>query len=173
MRPAVLSCTVSKQALVLAEASSRGKCYLSSIVDIFKLIFGPEALENPDVITTCYKVHIKEDFDPKKKKKSKRSSGWGAASTAADAASGSGAGRILSFWCFSPGVSVMEIEKHDTHSIIMTSGTLSPLPSFISELRAPFPITLENSHVIDAHQLWVGVIRTGPVTPLSPPPPPL
>lgn len=31
-------------ALVLADASSRGRCYLSALVDIFKLIFGPEAV---------------------------------------------------------------------------------------------------------------------------------
>lgn len=117
-------------------------------------------MENPDVITTCYKVHIKEKDAPKKKK-SNRSSGWGAAPDASASTAVGAGGRILSFWCFSPGVSVQEIEKHDTHSIIMTSGTLSPLPSFISELRAPFPITLENSHVIDPHQLWVGVIRNG------------
>ena len=60
--------------------SLRGKCNLSAIVDMFKLVFSPELLENPEVITQCYKVHIKEVGFHKKKEQS---------------------GRVLSFWCLS------------------------------------------------------------------------
>ncbi len=40
-----------------------------------------------------------------------------------------------------------------TRSIILTSGTLSPMDSFQSELGVPFPIQLEASHVIAAKQV--------------------
>lgn len=42
-----------------------------------------------------------------------------------------------------------------------TSGTLSPLETTITELGIDFPVRLENSHVIDANQVWVGVVGTG------------
>ena len=42
------------------------------------------------------------------------------------------------------------------HSVIVASGTLSPLSSFQSELGVPFPITLEASHVIKADQVSRG-----------------
>ena len=42
--------------------------------------------------------------------------------------------RVLGFWCFSPGVGFKQILKLKPRSIILTSGTLSPLPSFEAEL---------------------------------------
>ena len=38
-------------------------------------------------------------------------------------------------------------------SFLLTSGTLAPLASFAAELQLPFPITLENPHVIDPSQV--------------------
>ncbi|KAL0591835.1 hypothetical protein ABG067_000978 [Albugo candida] len=40
-------------------------------------------------------------------------------------------------------------------------GTLSPLETTIRELGVKFPIQLENKHVIDASQAWVGVLSKG------------
>ena len=40
-------------------------------------------------------------------------------------------------------------------SVILTSGTLSPMDSFQSELGVPFPIQLEASHVISAKQVSI------------------
>ena len=48
-------------------------------------------------------------------------------------------------------------------SMILTSGTLSPMDSFASELRLPFPVRLENPHVIPAKNVWVGVVSRGPL----------
>lgn len=42
------------------------------------------------------------------------------------------------------------------------SGTLSPMPSLVAELRIPFPILLENPHVIDPWQVLIGVVTAGP-----------
>lgn len=63
----------------------------------------------------------------------------------------------LSYWCFSPGLAMEEFVRSGVYSIILTSGTLSPLNSFSSELRIPFPITLQNPHVIEKEQISVQV----------------
>lgn len=44
-------------------------------------------------------------------------------------------GNILSYWCFSPGFSMQDLMNQGVRSIILTSGTLSPLSSFTSEMR--------------------------------------
>lgn len=40
--------------------------------------------------------------------------------------------------------------------VLLTSGTLSPLDSFALELGVPFPVRLENPHVIGPHQVLQG-----------------
>ena len=47
-------------------------------------------------------------------------------------------------------------------SIVLTSGTLSPMASFSSELDVQFPIQLEANHVIDKKQVWIGTLSHGP-----------
>ena len=54
----------------------------------------------------------------------------------------------LNLWCLSADVAFQEL-SNSCHSIILTSGTLSPLDSFSSELGVPFPVRVEASHVID------------------------
>uniref|UniRef100_A0A8C0G6X5 Regulator of telomere elongation helicase 1 n=1 Tax=Chelonoidis abingdonii TaxID=106734 RepID=A0A8C0G6X5_CHEAB len=71
-------------------------------------------------------------------------------------------GKVLSYWCFSPGYSMHELVRQGVRTIILTSGTLSPLSSFTMEMQIPFPVCLENPHVIDKHQIWVGIIPKGP-----------
>ena len=51
--------------------------------------------------------------------------------------------------------------RQGVYSIILTSGTLSPINSFSSELKIPFPITLQNPHVIDFSQISVQVLCKG------------
>ena len=65
-------------------------------------------------------------------------------------------------WCFSPGVAVTELTRLKVRSIIMTSGTLSPLDAFARQLTVPFPIHLENPHVVGHDKVWVGVVPKGP-----------
>ena len=50
-----------------------------------------------------------------------------------------------------PAVVFREIDEA-VHSIILTSGTLSPLSSFAEELGVPFPVCLEARHVIDTRR---------------------
>ena len=55
-----------------------------------------------------------------------------------------------------------DLENLGIRNIILTSGTLSPLESFAFEMQIPFPIRLENSHIISPSQIWIGVIKSGP-----------
>lgn len=64
----------------------------------------------------------------------------------------------LSLWCFHPGMAMRSLMNTGVRSLIVTSGTLSPLDSFAYELGIPFPLRLENAHVIPTSQIWVGVL---------------
>ncbi|KAL0441551.1 UNVERIFIED_CONTAM: Regulator of telomere elongation helicase 1 [Sesamum radiatum] len=55
-----------------------------------------------------------------------------------------------------------EFSRLGVGSIILTSGTLSPMDSFAEELKLEFPIRLENPHVISGNQIWAGVAPVGP-----------
>uniref|UniRef100_A0A8D2KR29 Regulator of telomere elongation helicase 1 n=1 Tax=Varanus komodoensis TaxID=61221 RepID=A0A8D2KR29_VARKO len=70
--------------------------------------------------------------------------------------------KVLSYWCFSPGYSMHELVRQGVRTIILTSGTLSPISSFTMEMQIPFPVCLENPHVIEKHQIWGGIIPKGP-----------
>ncbi|XP_059187977.1 Fanconi anemia group J protein [Centropristis striata] len=67
----------------------------------------------------------------------------------------------LSFWCLNPAVAFSDLRK-SVHSIVLTSGTLSPMGSFSSELGVKFSIQLEANHVINKSQVWVGTVGAGP-----------
>ncbi|XP_049323145.1 Fanconi anemia group J protein isoform X2 [Astyanax mexicanus] len=67
----------------------------------------------------------------------------------------------LSFWCLNPAVAFSDLSD-SVRSIVLTSGTLSPMGSFSSELGIKFSIQLEASHVISQSQVWVGTVGMGP-----------
>ncbi|KAG8192516.1 hypothetical protein JTE90_018036 [Oedothorax gibbosus] len=74
----------------------------------------------------------------------------------------------LDCWCFSPGIGMRDIVDRGVHSIILTSGTLSPLGPMINELGVSFPVQLENPHIVKDNQVFVGVVTCGPDgTPLN------
>lgn len=79
-----------------------------------------------------------------------------AAAAAASGAAASGAAAAV------PGVSMASLRALPLRSVLLTSGTLSPLESFAHELQLGFRYTLENPHVIDPSQVWVGVVPAGP-----------
>lgn len=68
---------------------------------------------------------------------------------------------VLSFLCLNPGAVFHEL-KTAARCIILTSGTLSPMQSFQSELGTQFPIALEANHVIKQQQCWVTSVGAGP-----------
>ncbi|KAH9626953.1 hypothetical protein KSS87_005722 [Heliosperma pusillum] len=68
----------------------------------------------------------------------------------------------FSLWCLNPAVIFKDISELSM-SVILTSGTLSPMNSFSSELGIPFGTLLEAPHVIDVEsQVWSSVVSTGP-----------
>ncbi|XP_054857838.1 Fanconi anemia group J protein [Eublepharis macularius] len=69
--------------------------------------------------------------------------------------------QMLSFWCLNPAVAFSDVSDN-VRSIVLTSGTLSPMDSFSSELGVKFSIQLEASHVIRDSQVWVGTVGAGP-----------
>lgn len=67
----------------------------------------------------------------------------------------------LGIWCLNPRVAFHGLA--DARAVVLTSGTLSPMDSFESELAAPFPLRAELGHVIDTQrQVWIGTISQGP-----------
>ncbi|XP_026635916.1 Fanconi anemia group J protein [Microtus ochrogaster] len=68
---------------------------------------------------------------------------------------------VLNFWCLNPAVAFSDI-NNKVRTIVLTSGTLSPLKSFSSELGVTFNIQLEANHVISNSQVWVGTVGSGP-----------
>jgi len=66
--------------------------------------------------------------------------------------------RELKVFCFNPGIGFMEIMSKGPRSILLTSGTLSPMDSLEKELRIQFPIKLENKHVIDLNQVSLNYV---------------
>ena len=61
----------------------------------------------------------------------------------------------LSYWCFQPGMAMRQLVAMGVRSVLLTSGTLSPLASFAHELQIPFRVQLENPHVIEPCQVCV------------------
>ncbi|CAG0885675.1 unnamed protein product [Cyprideis torosa] len=107
-----------------------------------------------------YKVFI----EPTPEKPGASGGGWGAAAKVSGAISMSSnrTGKSIHFWCFSPGVGMQTLVQKGIRNIILTSGTLSPLSSFKTELGLPFNVELENPHIVTEKQVWVGVLRRGP-----------
>ena len=57
---------------------------------------------------------------------------------------------------------MQQLIEQGVRSVILTSGTLSPLKPFISELGIPIDVQLENPHIVTGKQVCVGVLAQGP-----------
>ncbi|XP_065916883.1 regulator of telomere elongation helicase 1-like isoform X2 [Dysidea avara] len=116
-------------------------------IDFVQTVFG----SSPEEQARYFRVFIKQEA----KQKDKSSSVWTVS------VNSSSATRTINYWCFSAGYSMSAVAG-GAKSVILTSGTLKPLNSFVAELRVSFPVTLENPHVVDGQQAWVGVAKVGP-----------
>eukprot|EP00049_Salpingoeca_infusionum_P015241 m.292736 g.292736 ORF g.292736 m.292736 type:complete len:1045 (-) comp15844_c0_seq8:2262-5396(-) len=143
---------------VLAEdMGARGKTRITKVIDILQKLFDPAYRLSRDAVKEYYYVNVQQH----PKLKAKRSSAPSWSGSKADQASDKPP-RTLGFWCFSPGFAMNRLARDNVRSIVLTSGTLAPLDSFASELMTPFPIRLENPHIISAKQVFAAVVRTGP-----------
>ncbi|KAJ1913622.1 hypothetical protein H4219_005131 [Mycoemilia scoparia] len=67
----------------------------------------------------------------------------------------------FALWCMNAGIVFTDLEK-EAYSVIITSGTLSPMETYASELQAPFLVQLEANHVIKSDQVLASVVSHGP-----------
>ncbi|XP_025787874.1 regulator of telomere elongation helicase 1 [Puma concolor] len=132
---------------------------LQKLSDIIQIVFSADPAEGVSSsvmgpgVSQSYKVHIHPDAGHQRT--ARRSDAWNATASRKQ-------GKVLSYWCFSPGHSMRELVRQGVRTLILTSGTLAPVSSFALELQIPFPVCLENPHVIDKHQIWVGIVPKGP-----------
>uniref|UniRef100_G1P4B3 Regulator of telomere elongation helicase 1 n=1 Tax=Myotis lucifugus TaxID=59463 RepID=G1P4B3_MYOLU len=130
---------------------------LQKLVDIIQMVFSTDPAEGSSSVgpeaSQSYKVHIHPDTSHRGT--AHRSDAW--SSTASRRR-----GKVLSYWCFSPGCCMRELVRQGVRTLLLTSGTLAPVSSFALEMQIPFPVCLENPHVIDKHQIWVGIVPRGP-----------
>ncbi|KAE9553304.1 hypothetical protein FO519_003470 [Halicephalobus sp. NKZ332] len=68
----------------------------------------------------------------------------------------------LKYWCFSASMAMKLVNSRGLRSVIVTSGTLSPLSAFLTSLGIQFRYKLENKHIATPDQIVVGALRTGP-----------
>ena len=132
---------------------SRSTYNVPSLADAVKIVqrsLGKLSEQDPPMFEG-YRVHISDG----KKENSKFSRAPGGSSTFKRMPT-------LSYWCFLPGIAMRELANLGVGTIIVTSGTLAPLASFSHELQLPFRESIENPHVIDPSQVWLGIVKCGP-----------
>ncbi|KAK9064961.1 hypothetical protein SSX86_016344 [Deinandra increscens subsp. villosa] len=66
---------------------------------------------------------------------------------------------VLGWWCFNPGVAMEEFAKKKVGSIVLTSGTLSPMDSFAEELKLRNLVYAVNQDAEDAFKKTVELDR--------------
>lgn len=69
--------------------------------------------------------------------------------------------RTLGFWCFNAGNNFRQIMSLNPRSVVLTSGTLTPMDAFEKELQTIFKFKLENKHVIDMDQVMISILSKG------------
>ena len=129
---------------------------------VFAMDFEPSYSMDPQVITMLeeknsqdFKVHIAE-IEPTKKgsAKDQTSNPWDTVSKA-----GKPKGKSLHFWCLRASYAMQDLPNLGVRSVLLTSGTLSPMQSFINEVGLPFEVVFQNSHVITSKQCRVGILE--------------
>ena len=117
----------------------------SKLNEFLSVVFNDQM--KPEDLRDLYKVHICKD--------QKSNGGKGFLKSKSE-------NILLHLWCFSPGFSMSRLAKLGARSIILTSGTLSPLQATAEEIGLEFPVRLENQHIVTSSQVWCGVMGSGP-----------
>uniref|UniRef100_A0A2H8TS50 DNA 5'-3' helicase n=1 Tax=Melanaphis sacchari TaxID=742174 RepID=A0A2H8TS50_9HEMI len=143
--------------LVITNAT---KTLLSSICSVFSLFYDEKY--KYDYHVSLAKVMQLKKFEHKGRGISTGIDGWINSGDAAEPNDSRPVwNNVVSFLCLNP-AAVFDGLKSTVRNIILTSGTLSPMQSFQSELGTQFPIALEASHVIKQDQCWVSSVGVGP-----------
>ena len=128
---------------------------VAKVAETISLVFQASSREESLRHCQFYKVHVHHDPNMKAPRRNFNE-------FAPVRSSRPKGGRIFGYWCFNPGLSMTSLREYGIRSVILASGTLSPLPSFAAELQTDFAVTLENPHVISPSQIFVGVLQKGP-----------
>ncbi|XP_063237440.1 regulator of telomere elongation helicase 1 homolog isoform X1 [Bacillus rossius redtenbacheri] len=120
---------------------------LQKFQDLMKVVFcvGAPSQAYLSKLKKCYKVHVTLEEVSKKTPKNVTKNG-----------------KVINYWCFSPGFGMQRLADQGVRCVLLTSGTLSPLNALVKELCIPVPVTLENPHVIRPSQVCVGIVVAGP-----------
>eukprot|EP00981_Chlorochromonas_danica_P004720 scaffold954_cov173-Ochromonas_danica.AAC.6 len=76
-------------------------------------------------------------------------------------AGGGGGSNILHYYQNNSRVALKELKAQGVRSLVLTSGTLSPLDAMKEDLKLPFTIELQNPHVIRSNQVYIAAIGRG------------
>jgi regulator of telomere elongation helicase 1 len=128
-----------------SSSARSGAPRLEHFVQCVKRVFGHSMESKCYAKAAFYRVHV----SPKQ------------AATALNGGRNQQQSRTVSFWCFAPSLAMEELAGLKIRSILVTSGTLSPFPSYSLELGIPFPHTLENPHIIANEQIHVRIVGKG------------
>jgi len=141
--------------------SSTGTPKLDHFSSCVKRIFGNGTMTEGQSIARArsYRVHITAKVAGSIRKD--LHSGNTSTKVGIHTSNSSNSSRVLSYWCFAPALAMNELMDLKVRSIIVTSGTLSPLSSYSLELGISFQNTLENPHIISNRQICVKVIGKG------------
>ncbi|CAH0392404.1 unnamed protein product [Bemisia tabaci] len=104
--------------------------HLSAFQDFVVRVF-----QSKSSAASCFKLFIEPDVP----KKAKAENAW-APKTSATVSS---TAKVLNYWCFNPGFGLRALMDMGVRSVILTSGTLSPLDATISELGIPLECNLK------------------------------
>ncbi|KAK2724782.1 regulator of telomere elongation helicase 1 homolog isoform X1 [Artemia franciscana] len=129
---------------------------LQTFADLIKVVFAKNQVHFVEKMNRAYRTHF--GIEESKSKSNRKVDEWLSKSDASSAKQV----KTLNYWCFSPGFGMEDLIELKPRCIILTSGTLSPLDSFAAELHVPFPVTLENPHIIQEDQVLVAVLQLGP-----------
>lgn len=141
-------------------ATTKGAPKLEHFIQCIKRVFGETTEARCMAKAKSYRVHI----SPKEAAATNNPQGGGGGGNGGGGGAGNNkaaASRTLSYWCFAPALAMQELSNLKIRSIIVTSGTLSPLQSYSMELGIPFAHTLENPHIITDEQILVRVVGKG------------
>jgi regulator of telomere elongation helicase 1 len=138
--------------LELRGGNSRGAPRLEHFSQCLKRVFGESSEARCLAKAQSYRVHVTPP---------QAAAGAGQGQSSFGGGGGGGGGRTISYWCFAPSEAMRELADLNVRSILVTSGTLSPLDSYALELDLPFPNRLENPHIISSDQIHVRVMGRG------------
>ena len=138
---------------IIAENTESSTASLGKIRQVFSLLLN---METSNELDDNFRAFVQEDDSADDK--------GGRASMGGRVSVGNKTGRLLSLYCMSASVAMLNlVDKKKVRNILLASGTLSPMELLKESLGIPFGVILENTHVIDpVKQVRVGIVCTGP-----------